>query len=260
MQNKTLLPVHSTASGSVSYNFPSMDQSRASHVDAPTRFVIVKDPLMISPNTINPIAFGKNSFAISSDAVQLRKAVMKLDYDLHLTKHLSGAGISMWLDKEPFPVLCDVDSFWEIDVKKSSFMEPKQTQLLHRLHAAFEAEPLEDCMGHPAEQIIKKAFHSLKNQQIFDWFEDFSLNIERPSFAASVLRCLGRQSNLGTSFWRAGLVRKSLAIDNIEIRDAAVQAVESWGDPNLADILRSHDETEPWLRNYILGVISDLGE
>ncbi len=42
------------------------------------------------------------------------------------------------------------------------------------------------------------------------------------------------------------------------MRDAAVQAAESWGG-DLADILRTHHEPEPWLREYIRDVISDLG-
>ena len=145
-------------------------------------------------------------------------------------------------------------------MKKSSFAESGQAQLLYKLHAAFESDPFENGMYHPAEQIIKKALQFPENQQIFDWFKDFSLDTEHPSFAASVLRCLGRQTNLGTYPWRAELVRRGLTADNVEIRDAAVQAAESWGDQELASILKSHHESESWLREYISDVISDLGE
>ena len=54
------------------------------------------------------------------------------------------------------------------------------------------------------------------------------------------------------------LVRDGLAMDSVEIRDAAIQAAESWGDSELLDVLRSHSETEPWLQQYILDVIDDL--
>ena len=141
-----------------------------------------------------------------------------------------------------------------------SYAAPKQAQLWYRLHAAFEAEPLEDGMDHPAEQIIKKALQFSEHQQILNWFKDFSLDIEHPSFAASVLRCLGRQTNPGTYSWRAELVRRGLTVDSVEIRDAAVQAAESWGDQDLVNILKSHHESESWLREYILDVINDLGE
>ena len=59
---------------------------------------------------------------------------------------------------------------------------------------------------------------------------------------------------------RRTLVRSGLAVDNVEIRDATVQAPESWDEPDLATILRQHHETEPWLRRYILDVINDLEE
>ena len=34
-----------------------------------------------------------------------------------------------------------------------------------------------------------------------------------------------------------GLVRDGLAMDSVEIRDAAIQAAESWGDSELLDVL-----------------------
>lgn len=138
--------------------------------------------------------------------------------------------------------------------------KPKQTQLSHSLHAAFEADPLEDGMNHPAEQIIMKALQSSEDQQVLKWLENFSLDAKHPSFAASVLRCLGRQPSPGTDSWRARLVRAGLASDNAEIRDAAVQAAELWGNRALAKILRLHRETEPWLHEYIQNVIKDLEE
>ena len=88
----------------------------------------------------------------------------------------------------------------------------KQTRLSHSLHAAFEADPLEDAMiNHPAEEIIAKALRCPKDQWILEWLENFSLDAKRPSFAASVLRCIGRQVTPGTALWRAGLVRAGLA-------------------------------------------------
>ena len=260
MENKNLLTGHSTASGLVQYSFPSMDQSKASHVDAPSWFAILKDQLLISSDLMRQVTFEKNSLATSSDAVRLREAVEGLSYHLYLTESKANVWRSAWLGEELFSTLDDATYFWKTAAKKSSFVESRQAQLLYRLHAAFESEPFEDGMDHPAEQIIKRALQSSENQQVFDWFENFSLDMGHPSFAASILRCLGRQTNLGTSSWRARLVRKTLAVGNVEIRDAAVQATESWNDPELVEILRSHNETEPWLYEYILSVINDLGE
>ena len=259
MPTKVHLPMSSTPSGLVAYAPNWVDQSRVPHVDVPTRFILVKDSLMTFSNIINWIAFEKNSFATSSDAMRLRGAVEGLKYDLHLTEYEPSVWRSAWLGEGLFSALDDVNYFWKVAAKKLSFAESGQAQLLYKLHAAFEADPFENGMDHPAEQIIKNALQLSENQQIFNWFKDFSLDIERPSFAASVLRCLGRQTNLGTYSWRAELVRLGLTVDNLEIRDAAVQAAESWGDQSLVSILKSHHESESWLREYILDVINDLG-
>ncbi len=135
-----------------------------------------------------------------------------------------------------------------------------QERLTAKLQASFEDSPLEDGMGHPAEEIIAEELRSTKDQQVPDWLKVLSTDASRPSFAASVLRCLGRQDRVGTTSWRVELVRDGLASDNVEIRDAAVQAAESWGDSDSLDVLRAHSEPEPWLQQYIRDVIEDLTE
>ena len=131
-------------------------------------------------------------------------------------------------------------------------------RLATALWARFEAEPVEDGMEHPADTIIADTHQSENGQHLLDWLKSFSTDASQPSFAASVLRCMGRIDDLGTTQWRVGVVRESLTIDDIEIRDAAVQAAELWADVEVVDILRSHSEPEPWLRQYILDVADDL--
>lgn len=131
-------------------------------------------------------------------------------------------------------------------------------RLAVRLQASFEVEPVEDGMGHPAEEIIGEALRSPEAERVLDWLRDFCTDAAQPSFAASVLRCLGRHDYVGTTSWRVGLVRDSMAMDSVEIRDAAVQAAESWGDSDFVDVLRPHTESEPWLRQYIFDVVDDL--
>ena len=144
--------------------------------------------------------------------------------------------------------------------QKDLVEDQERERLANRLWMAFAADPLEDGMFHPAEEIIGEALRSTEDKPVLDWFRTFSLDAERPSFAASVLRCLGRQTSPGTDSWRAELVRNGLSMEDVEIRDAAVQAAESWGDRSLADVMKKHREDEPWLRDYIEDVISDLGE
>ena len=144
--------------------------------------------------------------------------------------------------------------------QKALVEDQERERLANRLWMAFAADPLEDGMSHPVEEIIGEALRSTEDNPVLDWFRTFSLDAERPGFAASVLRCLGRQTLPGTDSWRTELVRDGLAVDDVEIRDAAVQAAESWGDRSLVDVMKAHSEAEPWLREYIENVISDLGE
>ena len=133
-----------------------------------------------------------------------------------------------------------------------------EVRVSEKLNAVFDAEPLEDGMEHPAERIIKNTLQTFEGENTLKFFEKLSFDLERPSFSASVLRCLSRQENIGSSPWRASLVKTGLTIDNVEIRDAAIQAAESWGGQATIDILKSHRDSEPWLQDYIQDVINDL--
>lgn len=198
-------------------------------------------------------AKGKESLASSSDAALLQRYVLDLTCKLFLVRRAA-----VVTDTSPyaslFPVLVPAVA-QQIPVENR-----EQSRLTTRLRASFEADPLEDGMDHPAEEIIGEALRSKEDQHALEWLRGLSLDAAHPSFAASVLHCLGRQTHPGTSSWRADLVRDGLAVDNLEIRDAAVQAAESWGGSGLLDILGSHSESVPWLRNYIQEVIEDLEE
>lgn len=149
--------------------------------------------------------------------------------------------------------------FNEFSAAELSVAKSKEKALLESaLRASFESESLESGMDHPAEETISHVFRFGEGPGVLEWLREFCLDDTQPSFAASVIRCLGRQVDPGTEIWRAGLVRDSLALDDIEIRDAAVQAAESWGDPVLVHLLESHFEPVSWLQDYILDVIDDL--
>jgi len=111
-----------------------------------------------------------------------------------------------------------------------------------QLQNAFEHEPLEDGIGHAAEGLIREALHLPRQSEVLEQLRSFALNDDYPSFAASVLRCLGRQQEPGTSEWRADIVRSALEASDVQIRDAAVQASEEWGGPEVLGALRNHVE------------------
>lgn len=134
----------------------------------------------------------------------------------------------------------------------------RRDELAAKLRAAFQTSPLEDGFYHPSQLIIKEALYSLDGYPILDWLKAFSVDATRPDFAASVLCCLGRQQRPGTVAWRVEVVREALSMDAVEIRDAAAQAADSWGDPEMREILQKHTDPVPWLQEYVLNILKDI--
>ena len=134
-----------------------------------------------------------------------------------------------------------------------------QSTLRHELQADFVAEPVEGGMDHEAENTLARALAGDHGEDALEWIREFCTDAKRPAFAASVLNCLGNLEFPGSTEWRETLVRDALATGNTQVKDAAVQAVEKWGESGLVDVLRTHQENVPWLHEYILGVIDDLG-
>lgn len=58
---------------------------------------------------------------------------------------------------------------------------------------------------------------------------------------------------------RHALVKRGLDASEVEIRDAAIQATELWEDRALGELLRTYDESVPWLAEYAAAVATNLG-
>jgi len=140
------------------------------------------------------------------------------------------------------------------------YMLQRFLHLRDSLNASFEATPLQDGMDHPAEDIISDAVRSIDDKSLFKWFSIVCLDTKYPTFSASILRCIGRQIHIGTDSWRTELVGKALTVDDVEIRDAALNVAEFWGSQRMRNMLAGKVETEPiqWLRDYMQDVIEDL--
>ena len=144
------------------------------------------------------------------------------------------------------------------ELRAAAVQERHWHRFLDQLRASFDAEPLEDGMDHPAEQVITTVMESEDEHTILRWIRSACLESDSPAFAAATLLCVARQPGIGSTAWRAELVRRGLAADDIELRDAAIQAAESWGDSGLRKILAAHSEPVSWLDEYRRGVIEDL--
>ena len=133
-----------------------------------------------------------------------------------------------------------------------------KASLLRELMADFVSEPVEAGMAHEAERTLSRALSNNPIDEVLDWIAEFSTDVGRPSLSASTLLCLANLPKPGTIEWRVDLVRDALDTGHVEIKDAAIQAVEVWGDSDLANVLSAHQEDVPWLRDYIQSVIDDL--
>ena len=146
---------------------------------------------------------------------------------------------------------------WRV-LRTAAVQEGHWHRFLDQLRASFDAEPLEDGMDHPAEQVITAAMESEDEDTILRWIWSACSESDIQAFAAATLLCVARQPGIGTTVWRAELVSCGLASDDIELRDAALQAAESWRDPGLRQILAAHSEPVSWLDEYRRGIIGDL--
>jgi len=72
-----------------------------------------------------------------------------------------------------------------------------------------------------------------------------------------VLRLLARLSPFDPDT-RAQVVKVGLKSQHVEIRDAAMQAVENWGEAALIKSLRNHRDEVPWLKSYAGQILKDL--
>lgn len=166
---------------------------------------------------------------------------------VRLRRHLRGATVHC------FPLMVDRAALQRVD-----YSVPERVQIERRLWNAFDTEPLEDGIAHPAEQIIERFVRSANDAS--GWLAELALDETSPAFAASVLRCLSRVAGVGSANWRANVVREALASSDVQMRDAALQAAEEWGGPAMCPILRAHVSSEPvaWLRAAAEDVIEDL--
>ena len=128
------------------------------------------------------------------------------------------------------------------------------------LFSSLAAAPVEDLCAHPGEQILgDMLLHGPTAAADVSRLYLGHVN-DRPSISAGVLRLLGRRDTVRAEQWAIDLVKDGLWQYNIEIREAAVRALEAWGGHRSVELLsaRLASEDDPWLAGYIQDVIGDL--
>jgi hypothetical protein len=156
------------------------------------------------------------------------------------------------LSNVPPEVLPDTRTIPDSAVDKS-----KRDDFVFRIMSAFDQETLEDGFSHPAEDIIRKAL-SGQHFQVTHWLQSTISQGENPCLAASILRCLGRIEEDNCTDWTYSLASSALKHSDVEVRDAAAQLLEMCGTSHAASLLKDHDESVPWLKDYIHRVVKEI--
>lgn len=136
--------------------------------------------------------------------------------------------------------------------------EPKDEaggRLLMQVGIALDAEPLEALIDHRAEDILADALEGSVPSATLDAIRDCCLSDDGRVRAADLLRCLARLSEPGTEQWRADLIRDALKAEDVEVRDAALEAAEAWRSRSMLGVLRAHRDPDPELRSEIAEIV-----
>ena len=134
-----------------------------------------------------------------------------------------------------------------------AMLAASQARSLAALFAAIDEEPVEDGLVHRSEAAVAAHIREFGASGLVEHV----CGASEGSRPASLLRLLSRVSRLDAE-QRSTIVRRGLASTNVELRDAAVQAAETWEDAALAELLRHHREPVAWLSEYAKHVASDL--
>ena len=136
----------------------------------------------------------------------------------------------------------------------SGLASENQMHNILALTASIKEIPVEGGIIHPGEALAQKIIDAVNDSAslVQTLFSSCSM-----ALLADVLLLFGRL-DISDKTLRVGLVQKALQSDSLVLRDAAAQAVELWEDQNAAEILARHQETVPWLAEYMQEIVEDL--
>lgn len=154
---------------------------------------------------------------------------------------------------------CDVSLAREHAPTYTSAQAASYNRFRNELIAILRDEPIEDGVTHPAEAVIAGVL--CKNTSACKNWLSRALEehkVTHPSLAASIVRCVGRLEYVQVDAWGMGVADDALRHGSVEVREAAVRALEAWGGRKALEMLRNHHDKRPWLDDYVQDVIADL--
>jgi hypothetical protein len=128
-------------------------------------------------------------------------------------------------------------------------------ELQRELQMRFDAEQIEDGLTHPAERPVSEVLQ--KYPEAKEWLWQL-LSDPRYKYRIELLRCVGRMPSQLVGDWGIWVASQMLQSENIEVRDAAICALELWGTEAAAEALRAHREPVPWLADYVASLLKAL--
>jgi len=138
--------------------------------------------------------------------------------------------------------------------------EPTFQEYLPRLERSLldslREQPVEDGVTHPGEAVLRTALRSY-GAEVRAWLTD-RVTSRSSAERAPLLRLVGRMPRLQVAPWGFSLVATALKDEDLEVRDAAIKALELWRGPVALKILGEHVESERWLADHLRRVLEEL--
>lgn len=134
-------------------------------------------------------------------------------------------------------------------------LSPEVSDAWRAVTATIRATAFENGVDHPAELPLERFVERFGEEPLVHLTREWQQDEAAPF--ASLLRLVGRMPAIKPMTRRA-LVTRGLSSPDCDVRDAAMQCVESAQASELVPELIAHDEPDAFLDAYRLGVIEDL--
>ena len=131
-----------------------------------------------------------------------------------------------------------------------------RTQLIY----SFEEDPIEDGIAHEAESILNEVLEKYPDLAQ-DWIYSISQELlDSPGIAADLITCLGRIDINKIKIVCDNIAFEALKQPDIELREAAVCAIEHWRKGEFIKLLKYYipNEKDLWLKDYAERVLRNL--
>lgn len=135
--------------------------------------------------------------------------------------------------------------------------ELDRVEFCRRLADALDDSDVEAGFTHPGEAILEAAIHTdsaVAREILASWYDELSQEVQ-----PQALLLLARVACHGTADLVRQLALPALTNADLELREAAVHALEMVGGVASIGLLREHTEPDSVLRDYVQRVIQDLG-